>query len=381
MSELRKLSAHYIFPVNAPPIRNGIITIDADGVVTDLHKADDHKEDYNVEFYNGIIVPGFINSHCHLELSYLQHKFTEGGGMTDFISQMKEKRSSGSENAVAFAEIYDKLMFKEGIVAVADIVNSDITASLKKQSRIHYINFIEVFSLIGKNAGSIFENALKLKDKYTDAYINPHALYSLSPGLAELLSKNKEKFSSLHFMEADDEAEYLRNSTGKLYEYLKANFPDETIQSAKPESLFDPSSNVLLVHNVCVSEAEEKQINEVLPNNFKVLCPSSNQFISKKTPSYKHFDPTKICLGTDSLASGKQLSMLNEMMLMQNAYPKLSFETALLWATLNGAKALGLSDKLGSFEIGKKPGVVLIENFDFQTFRLTPATKSRRMDV
>jgi cytosine/adenosine deaminase-related metal-dependent hydrolase len=82
---MRRLSAHYIFPVDTPPLKNGVIEIDDDGTI--LNIIDTHgknKESAGTEFYNGILVPGFINTHCHLELSYLKGKITPQKGLASF---------------------------------------------------------------------------------------------------------------------------------------------------------------------------------------------------------------------------------------------------------------------------------------------------------
>ncbi len=85
----------------------------------------------------------------------------------------------------------------------------------------------------------------------------------------------------------------------------------------------------------------------------------------------------KVTLGTDSLASNQRLSILNEMKTLQANFPSISFQTLLEWATINGAKALNLDGKLGSIEKGKKSGLVLINNFDFQAMKLTANSNAK----
>jgi cytosine/adenosine deaminase-related metal-dependent hydrolase len=180
-------------------------------------------------------------------------------------------------------------------------------------------------------------------------------------------------------MEASDEAAYLRTLTGNLKANYQQYFPNEKHQPASLDQLFNPTTKLLLIHNLYISKNEEEYIQQQFPESYRVLCPASNLYISNQCPSYQIFKEDRICLGTDSLASNQKLSMLQEMLEMQNAHPELCFETLLSWACINGANALDVSKEMGSFEPGKKPGIVLLENFDFQTFRITKKTTSKRL--
>jgi cytosine/adenosine deaminase-related metal-dependent hydrolase len=93
------------------------------------------------------------------------------------------------------------------------------------------------------------------------------------------------------------------------------------------------------------------------------LCPNANQYISRQLPDIdlliKH--DCEIVLGTDSLASNYQLSILEEMKMIQQHFPHIELKTMLQWATSKGAKALQMDSLLGSFEKGKKPGIIVLE--------------------
>ena len=118
-----------------------------------------------------------------------------------------------------------------------------------------------------------------------------------------------------------------------------------------------------------------------LESTFFVLCPNSNLYIANELPPVDLFRQEKlqICLGTDSLASNTELSILQEMLTIQQNFPEVPLEELLSWACINGAKALNLSTTFGSFENGKKPGVNLITGTDFKTMKLTPNTKVKRL--
>jgi cytosine/adenosine deaminase-related metal-dependent hydrolase len=106
------------------------------------------------------------------------------------------------------------------------------------------------------------------------------------------------------------------------------------------------------------------------PQVFWCLCPNANRYIENTLPNIPLLLQANctITLGTDSLASNHQLSLISEIQTIHQAYPEIPLSEMLHWATINGAKALNRSSQLGSFEIGKKPGLVLIENMTNEQF-------------
>ena len=137
----------------------------------------------------------------------------------------------------------------------------------------------------------------------------------------------------------------------------------------------------LLVHNIYSSEEDLDFAAENFKNPFFVVCPKSNIFLENKIIDVNVLleKNLTVCIGTDSLSSNDNLSMIEELKLLSKKFENLKLEDLIKFATLNGAKALGLQSKLGSFEIGKSPGVVLLENVDLHNFRLTDNTLSRRL--
>lgn len=386
MKAHRKISAHFIYTVSSGPVANGIIHISENGAVLSVEKQRSGHEDFNTEFFNGVIVPGFVNAHCHLELSYLKNVFGENCGIPGFLEQMTKKRNENSEKAADMASLYDSKMFREGVSVCADILNSDVTSTVKDKSGIRYINFIEVFGLKSEASDAILSRACELKKKFGDAYITPHALYSLSDklftGLAEIV-KN-EKLSSIHYLESSDEVQYLTAHSGKMAEKLREMEPVRPSVTGKGvygmmEDLFPGKQRLLLIHNSFAGIDDVKKINKMFPDNFRVLCPSSNKFITGILPDIFAFDSERICIGTDSLASNHDINMLSEMMILQNEYPEISFDEILKWATYNGAVALQAEKVFGKIEPGMKPGLVLLENFDFSSMKLGPDTVARRL--
>ena len=112
-----------------------------------------------------------------------------------------------------------------------------------------------------------------------------------------------------------------------------------------------------------------------------MLCPDSNLYIENRLPDIELFRKNKlqICVGTDSLSSNHQLSILGEMKTIQSHFPTILFGEIVIWATRNGAEALEMNDWAGTIEIGKKPGINLITGMDLQHLQLLPQSKVKRL--
>jgi cytosine/adenosine deaminase-related metal-dependent hydrolase len=137
------------------------------------------------------------------------------------------------------------------------------------------------------------------------------------------------------------------------------------------------------VHNTFTKKEDLDELRKIrsTENTFFVLCPNSNLYIENQLPPVPLFrdENLNICIGTDSLASNHELSVLAELITLQLNFPEIKLEELIKWATINGAKALQIEDKFGSFEAGKKPGVNLISGIDFKTMKLTEKSKVKRL--
>ena len=124
----------------------------------------------------------------------------------------------------------------------------------------------------------------------------------------------------------------------------------------------NPENRTLFVHNTLTSQADIEAAQAWSPNVFWATCANANLYIENRLPNYQHFINTnaRMTIGTDSLTSNWQLSILEEMKTIQRFQSYLSFDILLKWATLNGAQALGFDDTLGSIEVGKTPGLSLL---------------------
>ena len=396
---MRKIAATYIFPVSSPPLKNGIIVLDDDGVVLELiDTKGELSEQANLEYYSGILVPGFINAHCHLELSHLVNKIERGTGLGGFIGAINKLRKTDEPGVLEAAKNADEKMWRNGIVAVGDISNGLASIEIKRESKIKYHTFAEVFGFLPERAERAFSFGREIfefcKFYGLPASIVPHSPYSVSDQLFEIIKgfASGNKFPvSIHNQESLGENQFYRSGDGEIANHLKNNLGFD-ISDWKPTgknslpSVLDKlpeQNNLLLVHNTFTSESDIQILksNRDRATLFFVLCPNANLYISNTLPPVNLFREhgLNICLGTDSLASNSELSILSEMKILQENFPEIGLEELISWATLNGAKALGMNQTLGSFEKGKKPGVNLLLKTDLQKLRLTTESKVKKL--
>lgn len=392
---MRRYSANYIFPAAQPPIKNGIVEVDDNGAILRVvNPGNNFKEIHSTEFHNGIIVPGFVNAHCHLELSHLLGKLPEKLGIVGFIKAVADFRNIDFPNVVRAIEHSILELENTGTVAVGDICNTTDTLQVKAKSKIHFHNFIEVFGINPASANAILENSQVqsiLFKKYfqNSTSITPHATYSLSEKLWGILKNyidENDALLSIHFAEGLPEYEFLKNGTGPLLgRYKQLNIPFEAASGQTPSSIamnhINTNRDLLLIHNTFAGIEELKWLNGHFRKVTFVTCPESNLYIEGKLPDLQSMleNGLRMAIGTDSLASATTLNMLYHINLILNNFPAIPFGEILRWATLNGADALKVSHKYGSIEVGKQPGLNLITNFDFANMRPQPNSAVKRL--
>ncbi|MCB0400866.1 MAG: amidohydrolase family protein [Flavobacteriales bacterium] len=383
-----KITADYIFPGNGSPIRNGIVVVGDDGRIEALiDPAKESKPGGEILKYRGIICPGFVNTHCHLELSYLKGKIAENTQLHGFVEELMAIRDQVSEqkrwSAIQLAE---QEMIRNGIVAVGDISNGNTSFYQKEKNHLKYHTFIEVFGLEEDKAGQIIERARELKNSYfrsTRISLTPHAPYSMSEKLFNLVCLEPNDIFTIHNQETDGENELFRNKEGKLYNQL-LKFSDAikdwqpTGTNSLPSYLnrFPKNKRILLVHNIYTSKEDLVHARLFSDQIYWCFCPNANQYIEGRQPDYSLFTSEKCTIGTDSLASNWGLSMLDELKTITEKNKFIPLEKLIRWATFNGAEFLGF-DELGSIEPGKIPGLNLIEDVDLENMTLLKSSKVR----
>lgn len=374
----RKIAAHYLLSSNKFE-KNGIITLDENGVIESIELGVENIDSHsNVEFYNGVLVPGFVNCHSHLEYSYVKGMIPAGGGLGEFIRsiiEIKIKDEVSDETKIEAAQYWDAVMAKQGVVAVGDHNNNDYVYGVKQKSQIKYLNFVELYDMDGNTAEQTYEWGLnRVNESRNYGFISsivPHANYTMEQELINLTGGSKtgengvkaDGIVSVHFKESLDlggEGEF-----DAIFEGLSAD-----------------RDRILLVHSIYATRDDIKKMKSKLGDKISVvMCPVSNLYIENNMADLKMLQEEGILvtLGTDSLSSNVSLSMVEEMKALQNKYNELPLAEIVKMATENGAFTLGIDKTYGTFEVGKQPGVVLLSGIDFNTMKLTDKAESKRL--
>lgn len=362
-----------------------VLITDEQGTVVALTTSIDAGED--IEEFAGTICPGFINAHCHLELSHLKDVIPPHTGLIPFLLDVVGKRDFPMETILDRIEKAEKEMLQDGIVAVGDIGNTANTLETKRNSKIRWNNFVEVLSFSDEMSPKRMQEYSEVLKAFNDAELElekdhfksalvPHAPYTISNlTFKEINRLTPGAVISMHNQEHPAEDVLYKTGEGDYLPFLKifgfdaSPFPitgKSALRSCLPH--FNNKQRVLLVHNTFIPEEDIAFAIDYAKAHLAgvhfCLCTNANLYIENKMPPILKLmeQGADLVLGTDSYSSNWQLSIASEIKTISERVPEIPLEKILQWATINGARALGREDELGSFEKGKKPGVVLLDS-------------------
>lgn len=372
-----KYQADYLFTGKEILPNTAVLITNENGVIQSIVDVQDAGND--IQLLQGLLTPGFINCHCHLELSHMKGLIPEHTGLVDFILHILQLRHSSEESILQAIANAEGDMKTNGIVAVGDISNNALTLVQKRKGNLQYHNFIEVSGFSPSIAHTRFDAAMLVYQAFKKYFpkatsLVPHAPYSVSKQLFALIDPiATNPISSIHNQETEDENAFFLSGKGsfnKLYQSIGVDIsafhhPTNTTSLQSVVPLMAQPKKIILVHDTFISQADIDFLNQSNTKQQFVfcLCVNANQYIENKLPSIDLLmrNNCNIIIGTDSLASNHQLCVLSEMKTISQNFPNISLQEILTWATINGAKALQMDAQLGSFDVGKKPGIVLID--------------------
>ncbi len=383
-----RIRADYLFTGHELLGSDQALVLGPDGRVQAVIPASEAGEE--LQTFSGLLCPGFINAHCHLELSHLQGIIPEKTGLVDFVLQLMRQRFQDPARIREAISRAEAAMREAGIVAVGDICNTADTLPQKATGQMRYHNFVEASGFVPAGAAARFAAALALYRQFAEQFpassLVPHAPYSVCQPLLGMINELAHPVITFHNQEVPAENEFFTSGTGdmlRLYRELGIDLSGFQPPGTRSLPAFLPALNrfesLILVHNVCTAQQDLALIEQLgnrepetrheasassHPLISLCLCPNANRYISGALPDLPLLMQSgqHLVLGTDSLASNHQLSILEEMKTLQRHFPEIPTATLLTWATLNGARALQADGELGSFEAGKQPGVLLIRN-------------------
>ena len=392
---MRKITADWLCPVSSEPIENGVIITDNEGKILSIEPRNS-QDPGSLETHRGILTPGFINTHCHLELSHMQGKVDTGTGLIPFITGVVTQRNASAEIIAEAIQKAEQEMFDGGIVAVGDISNATDTFAVKADGRLRYYTFLELFDFLqDSGAQKAFLDGLAVYEKLELAAGSarsfvPHAPYSVSKSLFEKINAFNPKSNvtvSIHNQETPpEELLFLEKKGAFLDFYGNFGISLEQFEAIGKSSIYyalahmNPANRSIFVHNTLTTRADIEAAQAWSPHVYWATCPNANLYIENRLPNYSAFIDTqaRVTIGTDSLTSNWQLSVLEEMKTIARYQSYVPFSTMLRWATLNGAQALGFEDTLGSFDVGKTPGILLISGVSPE-WKLSATASVRRV--
>ncbi len=363
----RLLKTDKLYTGKGDYIIDGILAIDEDNRIVEVGQ-DVSAKGVAIEYFEGALCPGFVNTHCHLELSHLKGKVSQNTGIQNFIVELQKIRNASDEEKLRAIEDADTEMKLAGIVAVGDISNGDATVETKLSSFITYHTFVELFGFRTQLADSILEQGQQLKASFTEVGLNssivPHSPYSVSEKLFEnIATQDRNTPLSIHNQESKAENDMFESGGGKLVDMMKnfgndmSKFPKTGKSSLQSYLKRLPiETPLLLVHNTFTSIKDIELAEKMHANLYWCFCPKANLYIEDQLPNIPQFieQAVKCTLGTDSLSSNDTLSIWEEIQTIENHFPQIPMETLIQWGTLNGAEFLGIQKDYGSIEKGKK---------------------------
>ncbi len=356
--------------------QGAVIEIDAKGTIVSILSGP-HPD---AVFHEGILAPGFVNAHCHLELSHMKGVVPEKTGLIPFLKKIPVHRNDFTDQQKTEARHNALLeLLENGIVAVGDIANTTDTLDIRNQDLLHIHTFIESIGFNDDRAEKAFGYAVQAYDAFAGQQMRgrslsqsivPHAPYSVSKKLFGLIDSHIiNSLISIHNQESKDEDLYFKLKEGGVGDLLhNLGIDDSKFLPTGKSSIqsylewVNQEHPFIFVHNTFTQKEDLQFAMNKVANAYWCLCPNANRYIENCLPDVPMLmaGNATICIGTDSLASNNQLCILSELFTLNEHFPAIGWETLLQWSTINGAKALNLEHITGSLEIGKIPGIIQI---------------------
>jgi cytosine/adenosine deaminase-related metal-dependent hydrolase len=369
--------ADWILPVAGEPIQGGWLSIEA-GRIAGIG---DSPPAGAVDLGAVVVVPSLVNTHTHIELSYLHGRVPPAPTFTDWVRPLMATRRQypDPEDPVilAAAEAAIAAARASGTGLLGDISNTLVTIPLLRRADVPARVFHEVLGFNVEDPEVRLDEARRRvatadpHDARWPISIAPHAPYSVSPALFAAIRRDvdaaPQAVTSIHLGESPEEVELLERGTGPLRDLLMALEvwddawrPPGVSGVRYLEKLGFLDSRVLAVHGVQFSGDDLAHLRSL--GVTVVSCPRSNVHVGVGDPPLEAFYAmgVTVALGTDSLASVADLNMFNELAASRRLAPRVPAGALLASATLCGARALGFGDELGSIEVGKRASLLAV---------------------
>jgi len=379
-------TARWIVPISSRPIANGAVVVD-DGRIVDFGPAADVLEDAGdapVRALGAVaIMPGLVNAHCHVELSWMRDDPPSATGYTNWVRELVQLRDDeDEERAQTAAQAAIEQMTQRGTVAVGDVANRSWTAPMLARSDLHAVVFHELLGFKSDEAEQTLAAGIARVAEMREhpdvagaagrvsIAISPHALHTNSAALLRGIAthaKSTHERISIHLAESSDELEMLTKGEGPFPAFLQergAWEPDWTPPGLSPVEFLNRvgllNSQTLVAHAVHLLAEDHAKLQT--HDMTVVTCPRSNRNLGVGRAELHRLlvEGIPVALGTDSMASVPDLDLFAELQALCAEHSDVPPAAALRMATLNGAQALGLQGELGSIDTGKLARLVVV---------------------
>jgi cytosine/adenosine deaminase-related metal-dependent hydrolase len=358
-----------VLPVAAPPIAGGVVTVERDTIVAVGPHAGEEVEDLG----HVAVLPGLVNAHTHLELSWMRGQVPPNASMPAWAaSLMALRRTVSHEPPEPIGDAIGEAR-RSGTCLVGDVTNTFATYEPLLDSELSAALFRELLGFKAPDPDAVIraaeEQIAALSPvQWLRPSIVPHAPYSVSPALLRAVARvNGDRPLSVHLGESSQEVQFLRDGTGEwraLLESLGVWNPAWTPPGAGPVQYLDDlglvNERLLAVHGVHFTDSELARL--AAAGATVATCPRSNRWTGAGEPPVERFyaSGVRVAIGTDSLASVQDLNLFAEMAEVRRLARRVPAARILESATLAGAQALGFASELGSIEAGKRAQLIAV---------------------
>jgi cytosine/adenosine deaminase-related metal-dependent hydrolase len=357
---------------NLEPVENGQLVVE-NGIIRDIfYDTSKPIEGELIDLSDCLVLPGFVNAHCHLSLSILKQRITRHNSFTDWVKSMTEENKVVSfKNRVLAMHDQAKVMARSGVTALVDFLPQGDFIAEYASLPFRQTLLLEVLGFLPSSVDPIMkylESTLnhELNDNGLISYgLAPHAPYSVSPKLFEGVKRLSEKYDcpiSCHVAEFPEELQFLQDGSGDMKDFLieLGVYDDCWVPPAKSPAQYLDSLGVLdslvAVHlNLVGNDLDLLKSKKVK----SVFCPQSTRWFGREKymPVRDLLDLGMVVgLGTDSLASNESLNFLDEIRAAEAMLADVSQEEILFMATRGGAETVGMD--CGLIEIGRPADLV-----------------------
>jgi len=393
------LSAAWIVHGTGPPIRDGLVAVEQ-GRIAWVGGPEDPRRPAGAvrDLGRGVLLPGLVNAHCHLELSHLAAAREQAaGGFVAWVEALVELRSrTDAADARAGTQAALQELRATGTVAVGDVSNALAHLELLDASGLEAVVFYELLAWDPARADAVLDEARRRvaeaagRGVRTPVRLAAHAPHSVSPALFRALARDGGP-AAIHLAESAAEQRFLDGGDAEWSAFLARRgsghvrfAPPGTTPVRYLDGLGALPAGLVAAHCVHV-DAEERALL-ARRGVFVAVCPRSNRNLSVGIPPVPEMLAAgiEVCLGTDSLASAESLDLLQDAAALRREFPSLEPAAIVRMATTAGARALGLGD-LGAIARGKRaalafaPADTAID--DPLAFLVSGAARARRVDA